>query len=205
MQMFDRFVEVMSRIQHPLSAGSVRFETLDRRLLLSGSIDSSFGVGGLVTSDFGANDSAYAVAVQSDGRIVAAGTVHTPAGGNDFGLVRYMPDGSLDTSFGSGGFVTIDFGLTSASNDHARALVIDSSGRIVVAGYAHRGANNDFAMARLNTDGSLDMSFGTGGKVVTHFMNHDQANAMALQSDGKIVLAGIINNDFGVARYNPDG
>lgn len=183
----------------------VRFERLDPRILLSGVLDSSFAGSGLLTSDFGADDYGYAVAIQSNGRILAAGTVRTTAGGNDFGILRLMPDGSPDTSFGTGGRVTLDFGTTTASNDEARAIAIDSSGRILVAGYANRGSNNDFAVARFLSNGARDTSFGVNGRVVSNFVNNDQAFAMVIQSDGKIIVGGLINSDFGLARYNVNG
>ena len=184
-----------------------RIEPLDGRLLLSaGDLDASFGSGGLLVQDFGfGDDFAYAVAVQSDGRILVAGTVQGSNGTTDFGLARFMPNGSLDVTFGSGGFVRTDFGLTSASIDEARSIAIDPSGRIYVSGYANRGINNDFAVARYNPDGSLDGSFGAGGVAVNSFNGNDQAFAMALQPDGKVLLAGLVSNDFGIARYTTGG
>ena len=186
---------------------AMRIEPLDGRLLLSaGDLDASFGTGGLLAQDFGfGDDFGYAVAVQSDGRILVAGTVQGSNGTTDFGLARFLPDGSLDVSFGAGGFVRTDFGLTSPSIDEARSIAIDGGGRIYVAGYANRGLNNDFAVARYNPDGSLDGSFGTAGVAVNSFNGNDQAFAMTLQPDGKVLLAGMISNDFGIARYTESG
>ncbi|MBC8107686.1 MAG: SBBP repeat-containing protein, partial [Anaerolineae bacterium] len=167
-------------------------EALDARLLLSaGDVDSSFRGNGRFTHDFGfGDDSAYAITVQSDGRFLVAGTVRGANGTNDFGVARFMRDGSLDTSFGNSGMVATDFGLTSASADEARAMLIDTSGRIYVAGYTNRGTSsgNDFAIARYVSNGTLDTTFGTAGMVVNSFGTNDQANAMALQSDGRIVV-----------------
>jgi uncharacterized delta-60 repeat protein len=161
-----------------------------------GALDPSFGSGGEVTTDFGGSDSAQAVAIQSDGKIVAAGL----SGSGDFALVRYNPDGSPDSSFGNGGTLTTDFG----GFDAASALAIEPDGRIVAAG---RSGSGDFALARYNPDGSLDPSFGSGGKLTTDFGGFDAAFGVALQSDGKIVAAGQGGSsfDFALARYNPDG
>ncbi len=188
------------------SSQRVQLEPLDSRTLLSAVLDSTFGANGLLTSNFGSDDFGYAIAIQSDGKIIAAGSITSGAGDRDFGLVRFMPDGSLDTSFGTSGMVTLDFGTSAGrAADELRAIAIDSSGRIVVAGYTNRGTNNDFAMARFNSNGSRDTSFGVNGRVVSNFVNNDQALAMAIRSDGKIILGGLINNDFGLARYNANG
>ena len=174
----------------------------------SGGLDPGFG-GGKVSTAFGGDDTA--MALQADGKIVMVG-----GSGTDFLLARYNVDGSLDTSFGSGGLVTSDVG--SGSADEARAVAIQSDGKIVVAGNAvvGRTSNNqfnfDFAVARFNADGSPDTSFGNGGKVTTDFNGQtDRAFALAIQGDGKIVVAGSatpangISTDFAVARYDSTG
>jgi uncharacterized delta-60 repeat protein len=173
-----------------------------------GSLDATFGSAGKVTTDFGGDsDRAQSVALQPDGKIVAAGTTSTPGvSGADFALARYNPDGSLDATFGSAGKVTTDFG------GGAEAVALQPDGKIVAAGSASPGATifSDFALARYNPDGSLDATFGSGGKVTTEFTaNFDQANTVALQPNGKIVAAGRTgagtSHDFALARYNPDG
>src|SRR6266700_6457866 len=136
-----------------------------------GALDPSFGSGGIVVTDFNGSidDAAFAVAVQSAGKILAAGYVFSSAATNyDFALARYLPDGSLDPSFGTNGKVATDF---HGSTDVARAIVLQPDGRIVVARRALRldGPALDFALARYNADGSLDASFGEGGKVATDF------------------------------------
>ena len=165
-----------------------------------GALDPTFGTSGEVTTDFGGSDSAQAVAIQSDGKIVAAGgTFSFPSG--DFALARYNVDGSLDPTFGSGGKVTTDFG----GFDAASAVVIQPDGRIVAAG---RSGGGDFALARYNADGSLDPTFGSGGKVTTDFGGgFDAAFGVALQTDGKIIAVGqgASSFDFALARYNGDG
>jgi uncharacterized delta-60 repeat protein len=173
----------------------------------SGSLDTSFGINGEVTTGIGgSDDGASSAAIQSDGKIVAAGHVYN--GTNyDFAVVRYNTDGSLDTSFGSGGKVTTAIGAT---DEAASAVAIQSDGKIVAAGYVYNGTDNDFAVVRYNTDGTLDLSFGTGGKVMTDFgMGSDLASGVAIQSDGKIVAAGYASNgvnlDFAVVRYDTGG
>ncbi len=114
--------------------------------------------------------------------------------------------GGLDRTFGIGGKLTTAFN-PAASEIHD--IVEQPDGKIVAVGYAHNGTNKDFAIARYNPDGSLDGSFGTGGRVLTDFGSTDEARAVALQSDGKIVVAGLasVSNlyDFAVARYTPNG
>jgi uncharacterized delta-60 repeat protein len=186
-----------------------RLERLEDRLTPNaGDLDQTFGNGGLVTTDLNSGyDWAYAVAPQPDGKVVAAG--RTGISGFDFAVVRYNSDGSLDTSFGSGGQVVTDLG---SGDDYAQGVVIQPDGKIVVAGYTGTGLAHDFAVVRYNSDGTLDTSFGTGGQVVTDFGGNDTGAAVALQSDGKIVVAGSYDSsnslsdaDFALARYNADG
>lgn len=168
----------------------------------NGNLDNSFGIGGKVTTYFGSYlDICNAVAIQSDGKIIVAG-FSTNGSNLDFALARYHSDGSLDNSFGIGGKVTTDF---VGDDDAANAIIIQSDGKIVVAGYSYGNTYNDFALVRYNLDGSLDNSFGTGGKVTTDFGNSfDYAYSIAIQSDGKIVAAGK-GDGFALARYNNNG
>jgi uncharacterized delta-60 repeat protein len=164
-----------------------------------GELDTSFDDDGMVTTDFGGLDEALGVAIQADGKIVAAGR-GTAVG--DFALARYNRDGSLDTSFDGDGKVTTDFG---SPFDVALGVAIQPDGRIVAAGTA---AGDDFALARYNRDGTLDTSFDGDGKVTTDFGAMDAAlGAPAIQPDGKIVAAGYTTagGDFALARYNRDG
>ena len=180
---------------------------------LDGSLDAGFGSGGKVTTDFGGGfDAAAAVAVQADARIVAVGSgVIVATGRTGFALARYNPDGSLDTTFGGDGRVTIDFGIAFRPVTSGNAVAIQADGKIVAAGSAGTAGENDFALARFNSDGSLDTSFGSGGKVLTPFGGYEFAFELAIQADGKIVAAGHTDRfgedgfDFALARYNPDG
>jgi uncharacterized delta-60 repeat protein len=171
-----------------------------------GSHDNSFGNGGILTTSFGGeSDGASSVAIQSDGKIVVAGSTENI--NYYFALARYNFDGSPDTTFGNGGKLTTTFG---GDNDWATSVAIQSDGKIVVAGNSSIGTDSDFALARYNPDGSLDNSFGTNGKLTTDFGGHDDHGySVALQEDGKIVVAGTSSNsteiNFALARYNFDG
>jgi uncharacterized delta-60 repeat protein len=165
-----------------------------------GDLDPGFGSGGLVTTDFGGRgDFGLAVALQGDGKIVAAGNSSAVGVFSvSFALARYERDGSLDPTFGSGGTVLTSFGMPLSA---AADVVVQPDGKIVAVGIA----GLDFAVARYNADGALDSTFGTGGLVTTDFGGFDQANAVALQPDGKIVVAGPLQGAIGVARYEADG
>jgi uncharacterized delta-60 repeat protein len=174
-----------------------------------GSLDASFGSGGRVTTDFaGRSDNAAALTVQPDGKILVAGGADMAGTQIDFALVRYNSNGSLDSTFGAGGKVTTDF---NGGLDAVSSIVLQTDGRIVVAGFATAG-DPHMALARYNTNGTLDLSFGSAGKVVTNINGtRDFANALAIQSDGKLVAAGSTLTALGsfvmfaLARYNPDG
>jgi uncharacterized delta-60 repeat protein len=172
-----------------------------------GSLDATFGSGGKVTTEFtGGSDRASAVALQPDGKIVAAGTAFTGTSYN-VALARYKPDGSLDATFGSGGKVTTEF---TGNFDQANAVALQPNGKIVAAGNTGAGTSHDFALARYNPDGSLDATFGSGGKVTTDFTGgSDQATALSLQPNGKIVAAGTASTgtilEFALVRYKKHG
>ena len=167
-----------------------------------GDLDPTFGGGdGMVATDFGGEERARAVAVQSDGKIVVAG------GDEDFELARYTKDGTLDTGFGGDGKVTTDFG---DDDESARAVVVQPNGKVVAAGKS----GSLFVLARYNADGTPDTSFGGGdGVVTTDFpdTDTDAANALVLQPNGKLVAAGVAWPDINsprriaLARYEDDG
>jgi uncharacterized delta-60 repeat protein len=171
-----------------------------------GDLDPTFSRNGKVLTDVGGggDDGASAVAVQPDGGIVAAGFSSQPASGRTFAVVRYDSDGARDPSFGDDGIVTTAFGDGTAA---ARALAIEADGDIVVAGTSSQPETGwDIALARYEPDGSLDSAFGQNGRVTTDFDGaSDGANAVVLQPDGKIVVAGESGGDFGLARYDTDG
>ena len=171
-----------------------------------GSLDTSFSGDGRQTTDFGEGESAYAVAIQVNGKIVAAGVTHS-ATGSAFALARYNADGSLDPSFSGDGKQTTELG----GGAELAGLTSQTDGKIVVAGDTG-GGGADFAIARYNTDGSLDSSFSGDGKQTTDFYgDHDYAFGIAIEPDGKLVAAGYTGDPaaqkdyFAVARYKTDG
>src|SRR5262245_1194483 len=183
------------------------------RLERDGALDTTFGspaTPGKVLTDFGNSDTAYAVAIQPDGKIVVAGNALVTASGLDFAVARYNANGTLDASFGTGGKLTTAF---SADSDTAYALLLQADGKIVVGGDSNQrtsGTGIDYALARYNSDGTLDATFGTGGKLTTAlaaFSGRDSIYALALQTVGgedRIVAAGG-EGDFSAARYLPNG
>ncbi|MCA1679598.1 MAG: hypothetical protein LC777_11945 [Actinobacteria bacterium] len=164
-----------------------------------GDLDLTFSGDGKQTTDFGTSSVGNDVALQGDGKIVVAG--QTISGGNDFALARYNADGSLDTTFDGDGKQTTDFG----GGDQAAAVALQPDGKIIVGGRGGASVFWDFALARYNTDGSLDTTFSGDGKQTTNLFLDDAINAVALQPDGRIVAAGLAGNKFGLARYNIDG
>jgi uncharacterized delta-60 repeat protein len=151
------------------------------------------------TTDFGdPKAGALSVAVDSDRRPVAAGFTRSGGGDADFALARFKWNGALDPSFGSGGRVRTDFGT---DGDYANSVAIDPRGRIVVGGGRSR-----FELARYRPDGTLDPSFGDGGKVTTDFGPHSSLKSIAIDHRDRIVAGGAAaNHDFALARYNPNG
>ena len=172
----------------------------------AGNLDSSFGTGGIATTDLGGNDDeANDAALLPNGGFVVVGQAD-PAGlaHADFGVVRYTPDGSPDPGFNTTGIVTTDIG---GRGDVANAVAVQPDGKIVVAGEAETAPGRfDFAVVRYNPDGTLDPGFDGDGIVTTDLgSGSDVANAIALQGDGKIVVAGGTDEDVALARYLPDG
>lgn len=193
----------------------------------SGSLDLSFDTDGMVTTDLGyVHDVANATAIQSDGKIVAAGykNIYVPysqsyvAGAKDFALARYNPNGTLDASFGAGGKVFTDLG---SPEDYIQDIAIQPDGKIVVAGataimYCSTATDcyplSRIAVARYNTNGSLDISFGNKGIVITSIGDISRANAISLQTDGRIVVGGAsglsanyYSDDYTMVRYTSNG
>ncbi|MFI5892981.1 hypothetical protein ACIA5D_23005 [Actinoplanes sp. NPDC051513] len=170
-----------------------------------GTLDPAFGSGGKVHTDFGgAFDVVKAVARQRDGKIVVAGSTLVYPVSDDFALARYHADGRLDTSFGVGGRVVTKF----SGNSAATALVLQNDGKIVAAGETSTDTF-DFALARYNTNGTLDTRFGNGGMVVTDFGGADRASALLIDNAGKLVAAGgsggPLSSAVALARYRGDG
>jgi uncharacterized delta-60 repeat protein len=199
-----------------------RLEALEDRCLLSaGSLDPTFGNGaGYVTTSTSAyDDGARTVLIQPNGDIVAVGNAGTSSNTYEFGVERYNPNGSLDTSFGSGGVALASFGSQS---------VVGSSGALYPAGTANAGeiveegasSNGQYqVLARFNSNGTLDTTFGTGGEVMTAIPGISSINdglpdiapgpndQVVVTSTGQIVALGVSQNtgQFALVRYNANG
>jgi uncharacterized delta-60 repeat protein len=177
---------------------------------VAGTLDTTFGTAGKVTTNFGSDvDYAAAVILDASNRLVVAGG---RLNGNtmDFVVARYTTNGSLDTTFGTGGIVTTDI---ASSNDIAKALILDNNNRLVVAGESDTssdGSNHRFALVRYNADGTLDATFGTGGKVTTDVSpSYDYVGALLLDQNNRLVVTGdgnfTHNRDVALVRYNTNG
>ncbi len=200
-------------ISHPIAL-AFRQETLSTYtgILAPGNLDTTFGFGGKVITNIGGSDTAYGVAIQADGKIVVVGETYNNNG--NFAVARYNPDGSLDSSFGNSGKAIADF---ANQTDRAYSVAIQSDGKILTNGITYNGNQTDAALIRYNSNGSLDTTFGNGGKVVTNFEGKNEwITTIAVQPDGKIVVGGYVspndgsistspNNDFALIRYNSDG
>ncbi|HEX8180934.1 MAG TPA: delta-60 repeat domain-containing protein, partial [Pyrinomonadaceae bacterium] len=191
-------------------AGSSSTDFALTRYNTDGSLDATFGNGGRVHTDFpvGQGGFASALVIQPDGKIVLAGLANDPSSSfaSAFALARYNSNGSLDTTFGTGGLVLTPFpGNSAAAND----IKLQPDGKFVVVGTATDNStfNSVFAVARYNSDGALDTSFDTDGRATVDFteLTFEQAFAVALQTDGKMVVVGQGSSAFAVARLNANG
>jgi uncharacterized delta-60 repeat protein len=170
-----------------------------------GSLDASFGVGGKVVSDYpDIKLSLCSIFLQDDGKIVGGGIIYNNYVDSQFIMVRYHTDGSLDTTFGTDGLVITD-------NIMINALKPQPDGKILAAGFTFENPDDkDFLLIRYNQDGTPDTTFGVNGRTTSTIGNRDFANALCLQTDGKIILAGTTytvgyENNFCVMRYDSDG
>ncbi|TNC99977.1 MAG: FG-GAP repeat-containing protein [Rhodocyclaceae bacterium] len=172
-----------------------------------GTLDGGFGAAGMLTTDIGASfDVAQSITLQADGKILVAGGSYV-GGAYDFALVRYNTDGTLDGGFGTAGMLTTAIG---SNEDWGRSVTVQSDGKILLAGWSWNGSNNDFALVRYNTNGSLDSSFDGDGKLTTAIgAGLDNGFSITVQADGRILVAGASDNgsntDFALVRYNVDG
>jgi uncharacterized delta-60 repeat protein len=173
------------------------------RFQVDGSLDAGFNASASYTSPQGSSgDNALSAALQADGKVVLAGVSNGYPGNSDFAVLRYNADGSLDTSFSQDGKLTTSL---STSYDVAYGVVVQHDGKMVVAGRSV-GSNQDLAVVRYHANGSLDTSFSEDGKVITPVgTEHDEGLSLALQPDGKILVAGSSQSDFALLRYNTDG
>jgi uncharacterized delta-60 repeat protein len=174
----------------------------------NGSLDTTFHMDGRLTTDFGNSDEGgAAVLIQPDGKILVAGR-HFDGTSNNFALARYNPNGSLDTTFDMDGKVTTDIG---GFADSGEAMVLQSNGKVLVAGHSNNGTDIDFALVRYNSDGSLDTTFDNDGKLTTDFGFDDYGDSLLLQANDRIIVVGNSssndgdNYDRALARYTSNG
>lgn len=179
----------------------------------NGTLDTTFAIGGFIGNTINSivppnrTFRPEGFAIQNDDKIVIMGLQQSDAFGNGFWVVRLLPNGAVDTTFNGTGYLDLFFGTV---QDRGKCIKIQPDGKIIVAGRSGDLGQN-FAMARINTNGTLDTSFGSNGKVQTTFFGTQSGvNSIALQPDGKIILGGWTNNlpyeyDFALIRYNSDG
>lgn len=168
-------------------------------------LDYTFHADGKTSTTYlaNSNDEANAVAIYNGSQFVVAGVTDNAGAGNDFLVMRYNDTGGLDTSFGTNGKVTTDFG----GNETARAIVVSGGKIIVVGSVIFPGAIHDFVVARYNADGSLDNTFSGDGRLVIDFQGgNDSGRAVSTDGD-KLLVAGSVDSGlaWGVARINSDG
>ncbi len=190
-----------------LVAGGDNSNFLLARFLSNGSLDTSFGASGMVTTDFaGSNDRALSMSLQADGKILLGGYAFSGTS-FDFAVARYNTDGTHDSTFNGTGKLMVDLGTN--SDDSGRSLTLQPDGKILIAGWSDAGGTNDFGLARLNTNGSLDTTFNGTGKVTTPIgSGSDLGLNVTVQADGKILMVGqssTAGNNFAAVRYNTNG
>jgi len=152
-----------------------------------GDLDTTFGTGGKLVTTLTTTDSSKDVVIQPDGKILVVGENQQNVPDYDLALIRYNSDGSFDSSFGTAGVVR----LSETGNQRPSGLLLQADGKIIVYGSETNTASN-LLLYRFNTDGSLDSSFGSGGKTVISFTGSSAGNHAVLQPDGKIVIAGTL-------------
>jgi uncharacterized delta-60 repeat protein len=161
----------------------------------TGNLDSAFGVGGKVISDF----HSYSEEIKSLS-ISASGSIFAAIDGVDFHVVKYLPNGVVDTTFGTAGLVRTDF---LNGTDPASSVQVLFDGSVLLAGGASMNTGYDFAITKYTTLGILDTTFGTAGKVTVSFTSsNDVVNSMAILDSGQILLAGVANSNFAVTRLS---
>lgn len=172
-----------------------------------GTLDASFGNGGVVITDIGSQtDFLNAVIVTPGGKIIAGGSANIN-GHNHFALAQYTSSGAIDNLFGTNGILLTDFNGSSAS---LSSLTLQPNGRIIASGVCFASGNADIALSRFNADGSPDLTFNTTGKATSDFSIEDWGRSVALNNDGKIYVGGQSADASGysrftVSRYNADG
>lgn len=174
-----------------------------------GSIDSTFGVNGKVSTDINFTlEDARGIRLQPDGKILISGFTSGPVSAQDVAVLRYNANGSLDPTFGTNG---IAVNAVNADDDAALSMVLQPDGKILLAGYVYTNFTySDNLLMRLDSTGALDLSFNGNGIIISNPTNTDRnSTGVLLQSDGKIVITGrafnSFNSDFSLTRFNSNG
>ena len=180
-----------------------------------GTIDTTFGIGGVAVHDNAAggngSEDGYAIALDAQGKILIAGDSENAGGDEDVVIWRYNANGKIDTSFGAVGVAVHDNAAGGNGDDHGYAIALDASGKILVAGSSYNGGDSDMVIWRYNSDGTIDTTFGASGVTVhDNTAGYDNGYAIALDAQGKILVAGsfyVVGNlsDMVIWRYNSDG
>ena len=180
-----------------------------------GALDTSFGIGGKVITSINNDERANSLVIQGDGKIVVVGYTFSSISGNDISCVRYNIDGNIDNSFGINGIATFD--IQTGSDDKSTSVDIQSDGKLVLCGYSDDGTDRSSLIMRLNTNGTIDTSFGTAGKVLTNFtttgvnIRQDEYRVVKIHPlTGNIIAAGTSftasnNSRMIIARYTSTG
>ncbi len=177
-------------------------DALAIRLTATGALDPSFLGGEVAVQMSTGNDQANGIALQPDGKIVLAGSAEVTGGNDAFAAARLNTDGTLDSGFGTGGVVNTIIGSFLSDGF---AVAIQGDGKIVVGGLTFNGTTDDFAVVRYATDGTLDTTFGSGGKAVNDLGNHNRIFALQTLADGKIAVAGEWAGAFTAGLYDANG
>lgn len=180
-----------------------------------GALDTSFGTGGKVITSINNDERANSLVIQGDGKIVVVGYTFSSVSGNDVSCVRYNIDGSIDNSFGINGIATFD--IQTGSDDKSTSVDIQSDGKLILSGYSDDGTDRSALIMRLNTNGTIDTTFGTAGKVLTNFttagvsVRQDEYRVVKIHPlTGNIISAGTSfsasnNSRMIIARYTSTG
>lgn len=177
-------------------------EIVIARYTTAGVLDTTFGSNGIVTTSVGEGAAAFSITLDANNNILVAGE-SVQSGAPQFLIARYTSTGSLDTSFGTGGIVTVPIGMKAQAYS---LFVQPSDGKIVVGGFSSDGLTGEqVTLIRLNADGTLDTTFGSSGIIITPIGTQSHINFMVLQSDGSIVAVGFSDASYLLIRYTSTG